>query len=62
MRLSPISRKGLLLQTIRLSGLMPETADSDEINDRKALRSAVLRLPSRAQMALCHRSCGSIGC
>ncbi len=49
-----ITRDGLLVQTIALRGLLFETADSDEINYRKALRDAVLRAIASPRIAIYH--------
>lgn len=49
-----ITRDGLLVQTIALRGLLFETADSDEINYRKALRDAVLRAITSPRIAIYH--------
>ena len=49
-----ITRDGLLVQTIQLRGLLFETADSDEINYRKALRDAVLRAIASPRIAIYH--------
>ncbi|WAC59775.1 VirB4 family type IV secretion/conjugal transfer ATPase [Brevundimonas sp. SL130] len=48
------TRDGLLLQTIRLRGLLFETADTDELNYRKALRDATLRAIGTSRFALYH--------
>ncbi len=48
------TRDGLLLQTIRLGGLLFETADSDEINYRAELRDAMLRAVGTSRFALWH--------
>lgn len=37
------TRDGLLMQTIRLGGLLFETADSEELNYRAELHDAMLR-------------------
>lgn len=48
------TRDGLLLQTIRLGGLLFETADTDEINYRSELRDAMLRSVGSSRFALYH--------
>ncbi len=48
------TRDGLLLQCIQLRGLLFETADSAEINYRKALRDAVLQSIGSSRFALYH--------
>lgn len=48
------TRDGLLLQTIRLSGLLFETADTDELNYRADLRDAMLRALGSSRFALWH--------
>lgn len=48
------TRDGLLLQTIRLGGLLFETADTDEINYRAELRDAMLRSVGSSRFALYH--------
>lgn len=48
------TRDGLLMQTIRLGGLLFETADSDELNYRAELRDAMLRSLSSSRFALYH--------
>ncbi len=45
---------GLLLQTIRLDGLLFETADSDELNYRAELRDAMLRSLGSSRFAVYH--------
>jgi len=47
-------RDGSLLQVIRLDGLMFETADTDELNYRKALRDAMLRAVGSSRFAIYH--------
>jgi type IV secretion system protein VirB4 len=37
------TRDGMLMQTIRLGGLLFETADGEELNYRAELRAAILR-------------------
>lgn len=49
-----VTRDGLLLQTIRLGGLLFETADSDELNYRAALRDAMLQAVGSSRFALYH--------
>lgn len=48
------TRDGLLLQTIKLRGLLFETADTDELNYRKALRDATLRAIGTSRFAVYH--------
>ena len=48
------TRDGLLMQTIRLRGLLFETADTDEINYRKGLRDAMLQAIGSSQFAIYH--------
>ncbi len=48
------TRDGLLLQTIRLRGLLFETADSDDLNYRAELRDAMLRAVGSSRYALYH--------
>ena len=48
------TRDGLLLQTIRLRGLLFETADTDELNYRNTLRDAMLRTIGSSRFALYH--------
>ncbi|WP_298465986.1 VirB4 family type IV secretion/conjugal transfer ATPase [uncultured Erythrobacter sp.] len=48
------TRDGLLMQTIRLSGLLFETADSDELNYRSGLRDAMLRTLGSSRFAVYH--------
>lgn len=45
---------GLLLQTIRLDGLLFETADTDEINYRSHLRAAMLQAIGTSRFAIYH--------
>ncbi|QSB44333.1 VirB4 family type IV secretion/conjugal transfer ATPase [Tsuneonella flava] len=45
---------GLLLQTVRLGGLLFETADSDELNYRAELRDAMLRSLGTSRYAVYH--------
>ena len=48
------TRDGLLLQTIRLGGLLFETADSEELNYRAELRDAMLRSIGNSRFAVYH--------
>ena len=48
------TRDGLLLQTIRLGGLLFETADSEELNHRAELRDAMLRSIGNSRFAVYH--------
>ncbi|WP_423143107.1 VirB4 family type IV secretion/conjugal transfer ATPase [Parablastomonas sp. CN1-191] len=48
------TREGLLLQTIRLGGLLFETADADELNYRAELREAMLRAVGSSRFAIWH--------
>ena len=48
------TRDGLLLQTIRLGGLLFETADSGELNYRAELRDAMLRALGSSRFAIYH--------
>jgi type IV secretion system protein VirB4 len=48
------TRDGLLMQTIRLGGLLFETADSDELNYRAELRDAMLRALGSSRFAVYH--------
>ncbi len=48
------TRDGMLLQTIRLRGLLFETADTDELNYRAELRDAMLRAVGSSRFALYH--------
>jgi type IV secretion system protein VirB4 len=48
------TRDGLLLQTIRLGGLLFETADTDELNYRAELRDAMLRSLGSSRFAIYH--------
>lgn len=48
------TRDGLLMQTIRVRGLLFETADSDEINYRSELRDAMLRAIGNSRFAVYH--------
>jgi type IV secretion system protein VirB4 len=48
------TRDGMLLQVIHLAGLPFETADTDEINYRKALRDGALRALASSRFAIYH--------
>ena len=48
------TRDGMLMQTIRLRGLLFETADTDELNYRAELRDAMLRAIGSSRFALYH--------
>ena len=48
------TRDGLLMQVIQLRGLLFETADTDEINYRKALRDAMLQAIGSSRFAVYH--------
>lgn len=48
------TRDGLLMQTIRLGGLLFETADTDELNYRAELRDAMLKAIGSARFAVYH--------
>jgi type IV secretion system protein VirB4 len=48
------TRDGLLMQTIRLGGLLFETADSAELNYRAGLRDAMLRTIGSSRFAIYH--------
>lgn len=48
------TRDGLLVNTIRLRGLLFETADSEELNYRAELRDAMLRAIGSSRYALYH--------
>ena len=47
-------RDGTLMLTIRLGGLLFETAESDELNYRKTLRDAMLRAIGSSRYAVYH--------
>jgi len=49
-----LTRDGLLMQVVRLGGLMFETADTDELNYRKALRDSMLQAIGTSRFALYH--------
>ncbi len=51
------TRDGLLVQTIRLRGLLFETADSSELNYRATLRDAMLRALGSSRFAIYHHVC-----
>ncbi|TMM46666.1 VirB4 family type IV secretion/conjugal transfer ATPase [Qipengyuania marisflavi] len=48
------TRDGMLMQTVRLGGLLFETADSEELNYRAELRDAMLRAVGSSQFAIYH--------
>ncbi|MDH4386797.1 MAG: VirB4 family type IV secretion/conjugal transfer ATPase [Caulobacter sp.] len=48
------TRDGMLIQVLQLEGLSFETADTDEINYRKALRDGALRAFASSRFALYH--------
>lgn len=48
------TRDGLLMQVIHLRGLLFETADTEELNYRKALRDAMLQAIGSSRFALYH--------
>ncbi len=48
------TRDGLLLQTIKLGGLLFETADTDELNYRAELRDTLLRSVGSSRFAIYH--------
>jgi len=48
------TRDGLLMQTIRLGGLLFETADGEELNYRSGLRDAMLRTLGSSRFAIYH--------
>lgn len=48
------TRDGMLLQIIKLEGLSFETADTDDLNYRKAVRETMLRTLAHARFALIH--------
>lgn len=47
-------RNGNLMQTLRLDGLLFETADTDELNYRSELRDALLRSVGSSRFAIYH--------
>jgi type IV secretion system protein VirB4 len=49
-----LTRDGLMMQTIALRGLLFETADTSELNYRKALRDAMLQTIGSSRFALYH--------
>lgn len=48
------TRDGLLMQTIRVEGLLFETADSEELNYRAGLRDAMMRSLGSSRFAIYH--------
>ncbi|HVR91902.1 MAG TPA: VirB4 family type IV secretion/conjugal transfer ATPase [Novosphingobium sp.] len=48
------TRDGLLMQTIRLGGLLFETADTEELNYRAELRDAMLQAVGSSRFAIYH--------
>ncbi len=48
------TRDGLLMQTIRVGGLLFETADSEELNYRATLRDSMLRALGSSRFAIYH--------
>jgi type IV secretion system protein VirB4 len=46
-------RDGRLMQVLKMEGLLFETADTEELNYRKALRDAALKALGSSQFALC---------
>lgn len=48
------TRDGMLMQTIRLGGLLFETADTDELNYRAELRDAMLKAIGSSRFAIYH--------
>jgi len=48
------TRDGLLMQTVRIGGLLFETADSDELNYRATLRDAMIRVLGSSRFAIYH--------
>ena len=48
------TRDGLLMQTLHLTGLLFETADTEELNYRAELRDAMLRAVGNSRFALYH--------
>ena len=48
------TRDGLLMQTVRLGGLLFETADGDELDYRAELRDAMLRVIGTSRFAIYH--------
>lgn len=49
-----VTRDGFLMQTVRLGGLLFETADADELNYRATLRDALLQALASSRFALYH--------
>ena len=49
-----LTRDGLLMQVIHLGGFLFETADTDELNYRKALRDALLQAIGSSRFAIYH--------
>lgn len=49
-----VTRSGLLMQTIRLGGLLFETADTNELNYRADLRDGMLRTVASSRIAVYH--------
>ena len=47
-------RDGMLMQTLLLDGLPFETADTEELNYRLAVRETMLRGVANARIAICH--------
>lgn len=48
------TRDGLLMQVIKINGLLFETADTDELNYRNGLREAMLRTIGSSRFAIYH--------
>ncbi|MDE2595690.1 MAG: VirB4 family type IV secretion/conjugal transfer ATPase [Sphingomonadales bacterium] len=48
------TRDGMLMQTIRLGGLLFETSDTEELNYRAELREAMLRAVASSRFAIYH--------
>ena len=48
------TRDGLLIQTVRLGGLLFETADTEELNYRAELRDAMLKAVGSSRIAIYH--------
>jgi type IV secretion system protein VirB4 len=49
-----LTKDGMLLQTLQMRGLLFETADTAELNYRKALRDAMLQAVGSSRIALYH--------
>ena len=49
-----LTRDNMLVQVLHLRGLLFETADTDELNYRKALRDAILRIIGSSRFAVYH--------